>query len=318
MAKLVGPLKLRGSIDDLCCRKTEDGIVVGMKPGPSREKVLTHDNFKRTRCNASEFQLAIKSATLLRRALGSALNGVRATKLSGRMNGLLYSVAEQDQEHDLGYRCAGSGDVSRLEGFEFNHKLSLDYALPVCIEQQLDAASGSVQVNIPSFIVRRRKGFPPEATHFKILSCVGMMDFDKRRYSNHIEESDLLPLSKKMAAVELLHQLNTQPGEVMVHAVGMLFYKVVKGKEVLLNGGALQVMEAVRVAKVEQAVQLPAAIVSSACPVETDDFSIGITDALGVPLQDEAVRQLVREKAKGPRKKTRLNRYLYHQRITKG
>jgi hypothetical protein len=229
------------------------------------------------------------------------------------MNGLLYSVAAQDQEHDLGYRCAGSGDVSQLEGFEFNHKLSLGYAMPVCIEQHLDAGSGSVQVKIPSFIARRRKGFPSEATHFRIVSCVGMMNFDKHYYSNHTEESDLLPLSKMMAAVELQHQLVTKPGEVMVHVVGMMFYKVVKGKELLLNGGAMQVVEAVRVAEVERTadmMQKSSPEIFEACPPETYDFTVGITDAMGLPLQDVVVRQLVIEHVKRLRKKSRLKRYL--------
>jgi hypothetical protein len=313
MAKLVGLLKLRGSIDDLSFRETEDGIVVGMKPGPSRERVLTHENFKRTRLNASEFKLAVRSATLLRRALDTAIDGVRTTKLSGRMNGLLYSVADRDAEHDLGYRCAATGDVSRLEGFEFNHKLSLDYALPVIFEQHLDAVSGRAQVSIPSFIARRRKGFPKEATHFKIVSCVAAVDFDQDRCTRQIAESDMQPLSKQMPAVELRHQLVGKPGEAMVHTLGMVFYKVEEGKAVLLRGGAMQVVVAVRIEEVEvpeTGIQEASGNNYEAAFYEADDLVLGITDAMGLPLQDRKMQQVVITSIKERFKRSRLKGYV--------
>jgi hypothetical protein len=313
MAKLIGILQISGSIDELCFSNTEDGIVVGRKPGPSPEKVLNHKDFERTRLNAREFQLAIRSATLLRSALGTAIDGVRATKLSGRMNGLLYSVADQDEQHGLGCRCAAAGDVSRLKGFEFNHKLSLGYALPVPFEQHLDAASGTAQVNIPSFIARRRKGFPKEATHFKIVSCVATVDFDQDSNSRHIVESELLPLSKLMPAVELRHQLAGKPGEAMVHTLGMVFYTVADGKTQLLRGGAMQVVEAVRVAEVEVPeidVQETSTDNNEAASYEADDFVLGITDAMGLPLQDKEMQQVVITAFKEPRKRSRLKGYL--------
>ena len=248
MAKVISLLQLRGSIDDLTFRKTEDGTIAGMKPGPTRERVLTHENFKRTRRNAAEFQEAIQDARLLRHALGQALNGRRGSSMNGRMNGLFYSAARQDSVSDLGARRASQGPIDLLRGFDFNKELSLEHALPVPLMHQLDVATGACQVKIPSFIARKRKGFPPEATHFRIISGLALVDFLCPSYRHDVQESELLPLrAKTPEGICFEHRLEPGEGKVMVQVLGMEFYKLVNGKEVLIKGSAVRILEAVRV-----------------------------------------------------------------------
>jgi hypothetical protein len=223
--------------------------VAGLKPGPTREQVLTSDRFDQTRRNAGEFKAAIKNATLLRRALGDAIDGVRHPLLNSQMNKLLHSVAMQDEENDFGFRHAVSGNASLLAGFEFNHELSLDKALPVKFQHSMDAAKGLLQLELPSFIARRKKEFPKEATHFRIVSCGAVVDFAHDCYSNTIKTSDLLPLGKKTPdTICLEHRLKAGPGEVLVQVMGIQFYKAVNGKEELLKGGAVCILAAARIA----------------------------------------------------------------------
>jgi hypothetical protein len=85
MAKIISFIKIRGSIGDLTCRDTEEGNIIGQKTGPSREKVLEDPKFEQTRRNAGEFKLATKDATLLRHALGHALDGVKRTTLNSHV-----------------------------------------------------------------------------------------------------------------------------------------------------------------------------------------------------------------------------------------
>lgn len=65
MARVTSLLNISGTIGDLTIRQTELGGVAGLKPGPTRERVLTSERFERTRRNAGEFTLSIKNATLL-------------------------------------------------------------------------------------------------------------------------------------------------------------------------------------------------------------------------------------------------------------
>jgi hypothetical protein len=253
MAKLISALKIRGTIDDLSFCLQQDGtVVVQAKPGPRREQVKTGKHFDQTRRNASEFGKVTRDAMLLRHALGYITKALRHSKLNSYVIKRLHPIAISDPVSTYGSRHVNKGNIQLLEGFDYNHLLSLETALPVKLEHAMDLASGQLQLRVPGCIVRRKKVFPAGATHFRIVSCAAALNFDKHRYSNHIVESELLPLSKQMPAIELQHQLVGKPGEAMVHTVGMVFYKVEAGEAVLLSGGTMRVVEVVRVEEVER------------------------------------------------------------------
>lgn len=249
MAKIISFIKISGTIDDCTCRDTEEGNIIGKKTGPTREKVLNHPDFEQTRRNAGEFKLATKDAKLLRHALSYALDGVKRTTLNSHVLKLMYAAAAKDQVHEIGSRYAAAGDVSVFEGFEFGHELSLDWALPVSFVQGFNIASGSMKVEVPSYIARKRNGFPKAATHFRIVSAGAAINFEEGRYVNAIKTSDLLPVRKKTPeAIYLDHALKVAPGDVVVQVLGIQFFTLVNGKEVLMKGGAVKILAAERVA----------------------------------------------------------------------
>ncbi len=147
-----------------------------------------------------------------------------------------------------GERCVNKGNLQLLEGFDYNQQLGLDVALPVGLSHKVDTVTGQVQLSVPGCLVRHKRVFPREATHFRIVSCAGAVNFDKKRCSFHIAEGELLPLGKTMPALHLEHQLAGKPGEVLLHTAGMVFYAVVDGKARMLRGGVLKVVEVARVA----------------------------------------------------------------------
>ncbi|AXY77923.1 hypothetical protein D3H65_29755 [Paraflavitalea soli] len=247
MAKYESVVTIRGTIDDLTFRHTAEGKIVGKKTGPTRERVLTHENFELTRTNAREFKQAIMDATLLRRALGGMLDGVRCTTLNGHMNGLLHKAGQADKQHRYGSRCAAGGDVSVLTGFDLNKKLSLDTVLRVRPTHSLDATTGKMNIQIAPFIAYKRKGYPKEATHIRMVSGAVLVNFSNDSYSNNIQRSELLPLSRKTpGAICLEYQINGKPGDVLVQVMGIQLYKLVDGEEVLVKGGAVKILEALR------------------------------------------------------------------------
>lgn len=247
MAKNEGVLELRGTIGHMTCRKTEYGNVVSMKTGPSSEQVLKDDKFDRTRRNAREFKMAVEDGAQLRYALGRALNGKGGSSLNGRMNGLLHLIAQQDPVNTLGSRRACNGDVSLLKGFDFNKQLTMAATWKLKYNHSLDAANGAFKLELPPFVAHKKKVFPKEATHFRIISGGAAVDFVRSHYDRDIKVSKLLPLRKKTPCLLCFeHQVKMKPGEVVVQVLGIEFYKLVNENEVLLKGSVLQVVEAVR------------------------------------------------------------------------
>jgi hypothetical protein len=167
------------------------------------------------------------------------------------MFGLFCQAARQDVVSDLGSRRASTGAIDLLRGFDFNEQLPLTTALPIHFTHALDTATGTLKVALPCFIARKRKNFPAEATHFRILSGGVAVNFLCPRYHgkrSDIKTSELLPLHKKTpAAICLEHQVDVEAGEVLVQVLGIEFYKLVNGKEVLVKGSALRILEAVRI-----------------------------------------------------------------------
>lgn len=248
MAKVISLFQLRGSVDGLTFRQTQDGFIAGMKPGPTRERVLSHKNFRLTRRNADEFQQAIRDGRLLRHGLGTALDGRTGSSMNGRMNGVFYKAARRDGISDLGFRRAFQGDMGLLCGFDFNKRLPLAYALPVAFTHSLAAETGCCRVEVPCFIARKRKDFPAGATHFRLVSGMVVIDFLRGKYREDIQRGELLPLRKKTPGViGFEHKVERVNGQVVVQVLGMEFYKLADEYPVLVKGSALQVLEVVKI-----------------------------------------------------------------------
>jgi flagellar basal body rod protein FlgF len=172
----------------------------------------------------------------------------------------------------------------------------------------MDASTGTMQLIVPGCIVRRKKNlFPAAATHFRIVSCAGSVNFNQQRFSSNIAKSELLPLGKKMPALQLQHSLQAQPGQVMLHTAGIVFYKVEDGEETLLRGGALKIVQVARKEKVV-ATPVTGTPAHTAMPhtcannPKTDQPAIAVSVANNLPPEQAAVPPKTR-------KPTRLRGY---------
>jgi hypothetical protein len=165
-------------------------------------------------------------------------------RLSSRMNSPMSEAIKADRIHGWGERVISSGDLSVLSGFEFNHKLSLDDALPLNINNCVSVEAGKVSVDIPAFRLRKKKNLPADATHYRLVSCLLTIDFDKRTYRQDIQESELQAMGRKAGTgfcIEQLAQPDNEQG--CFWLMGIEFYKMKNDRPVLVKGGALRMME---------------------------------------------------------------------------
>lgn len=245
MAKYDSLFTIHGTIDGLTFRETAEGKIVGAKTGPTREQVLSSDRFTLTRYNAAEFKQSVQAATLLRRALDEALEGLRCTSLNGHVNGLLHRLTRSDTVNDFGQRCASAGDIQVLKDFEFNRQLGFSDAAGGAIEHQLDGNRGVSTVFVAPYQAYKKKAFNREATHFRLVSGVVAIDFTNRRYQRQLVFSELLPLSRKTPrTLELCSKVPVQAGQAMVQVLGIQLFEMKACGPALVKGGALRILDA--------------------------------------------------------------------------
>jgi hypothetical protein len=243
MAKVTGLFKIKGTIGDTSFFENEFGPQVKMKGGPSEWHIENQDSYKNALRNAAEFKRATAAAQLLRAAMGSLRNGVKSMRLNGRMIAPMLQAIKADPVNNWGERMIGSGDLSVMAGFEFNHRLSLDDALPLNVENCYTVEAGKVSLQIPAFRLRKKKALPLQATHYRLVSCMLSVDFEKRRYQREIQESPLLAMGRQAGAPFCAEHVVGASTPGCFWLLGIEFYTMENDKPKLVKGGALRVMQ---------------------------------------------------------------------------
>jgi len=245
MAKQDGLFPLIGTIDNLTFSKSPFGYLAKKKTGPTRKQVLKNKQFERTRENAADFKTAVRTATLVRQSLRPILRGSANIWLNGRMNRLLLQAVRSDKTHSRGQKAMQPAALSIIKGFEINHQNTFSRRKGVPCKIKKNTRKSVMQLTIPSFIPTTALTPPDGATHFEIVSISATVDFNKNTWSNAIERSSLIAISRrKTKPLSLQHPITGKAGEAQLQAVGVLFYKMIDGLEKLLKGGAGKVVEA--------------------------------------------------------------------------
>jgi len=196
MAKLVGPLKLKGSVDGLNFRVMKDGeCIAGRKPGPSSKMVKEHRRFQRTRENSREFIRAQSAATLLRRALMPQWKEAADPKSFRRLHAIMVRILHKDTVNARGGRVLTHRALKLLEGFDFNERSPLTAALRVPLNSSIDRSAGRIDLKLPSFIPSARITQHVGATHAKLMIKGFALDFLNNEVLQIATEAIVIPIN---------------------------------------------------------------------------------------------------------------------------
>lgn len=203
-----------------------DGPLMRSKTGPKRNEVLNSNNFARTRENASEFQQAVQSATLLRHALRTTLKGKSLGHLNGHMNAGFLKVIKADKNNTRGNRHLHTANLPLLTGFEFNKEQSLRAVLDTPYITTLDATKAAFRIEIPALAARRHIKAPPGATHFKLISAAAAINPQTRQYTGSHQQTALLPLNARESGPLVLEQsLSAHKGQFLILTLGIEYFQ---------------------------------------------------------------------------------------------
>lgn len=196
MAKLVGPLRLKGSVEGLNFRVMKDGeCIVGAKPGPSSKMVKEHQRFQRTRENSKEFVRAQAAATLLRRALMPEWKLAAGINSFRKLHAIMVRVLQKDTVSVRGERMVTPRALKLLEGFDVNEKVPFTAAFKVPLNCTIERGTGEMVLNLPSFIPSARIMQHAGATHARLMIKGFALNFDSNEILHSATETMLIPIT---------------------------------------------------------------------------------------------------------------------------
>lgn len=248
MAKLKGPLKIKGTIGDITFSKTEDGYLAKEKTSLDGKRIATDPAFQRTRENNAEFGRAGKAGKLLRKAIRTLLQHAKDKRVTSRLTTEMMRVVKADTTSPRGLRNVIDGEAELLQGFEFNRNATLGTTIYAPYTSVIDRVAGTLTVDLPSFNPAEQIAAPSGTTHYRIVSMGAEIDFENETFITDNKETAVLPWDgTATAAISLANAVTANSTRPLFLLLGIQFFQQVNGINYTLKNGTFNALSIVKV-----------------------------------------------------------------------
>ena len=243
MALVSSPIQFsRGSFGNMCFYKDHLGRCIARQKRIVPFGYLEDPKRIRQKNSTTEFAAASVIASRLRKPFQKFIQCCSDASYYNRMMGLLRHAAWEDASSPIGKRSSTRGQISLLEGFEFNKDRHLNQALNADYVTWYDPATHKVRVDIDSFIPKNHVRAPKGAKYCQLVLVVNVAGPDEfkavREVTNLIRVNSNEPQSHSLSlqAVDI-------PGEVLTVSLGSIFYEEYMGVQSMIRGGSMAFIE---------------------------------------------------------------------------
>ena len=248
MAKQTGIIKLKGTIGGISFYKTGDGHLAREKGGVDKSRIQNDPAFQRTRENGSEFGRAGKGGKVLRNAIRVLLQNAKDKRVVSRLTKDLVAIVKTDAVNDRGLRNLQDGNLSLLEGFEFNLNGKLGSTLFAAYGKAFDRVTGDATLTIAAFSPTIRVAAPNGTTHFKVVMGASELDFVNETSTFENDATAIFPYSAAdTAPIALTASITPASTLPVVQVLGIEFYQEVNGQMYALKNGAYNALSVVTI-----------------------------------------------------------------------
>lgn len=232
MAKQASSIfKLRGRIEDLSFYKSQDGFLARTKGGVSGDRIKSDPKFDRTRRHGQEFGIGGRAGKLFRKVWKNEIPKASDNRLASRVTQLMMRVLQSDTASEFGSRQVYLGDLTLLNGFEFNNEVSLDQVLNVELTTSYDRPTGIVSVVLPARIPTQDVVMPEGNSHYQVFAAAAAIDFEQGTFTVVRQETaNLLWDDTPAAAVPIDMDLPGNSTLPVFIITGVQFLRIVNGR----------------------------------------------------------------------------------------
>jgi hypothetical protein len=177
MAKQVGEIRIKGTIDGISFYPSVFGDLVRMKGGVSRKRFKKDPAFQQARENSNEFGMASKYGKLFRTELQELMLNASDPRISLRINQLMVKLKELDTTGTPGARnpwvgCNSPLSRDLLKNFCFRLS-SMEYRL---LHPDINIHFSNGTTVFHQFCPRTHLTYPTGTTHITITAAFGSID----------------------------------------------------------------------------------------------------------------------------------------------
>lgn len=202
MSKQIGLIRLKGKIGGVSFYKSGGDDLARVANGPTKERIDNDPAFIRTRENNKEFGGSATAAKSFRLALAFFIQTMGDARLTSRLTKLFKEINSLDVTSARGQRSIQlSAHRSMLMNFELNKNVAFSsvFNAPFSFTNTATREEGSV--TIPAFLPQNFIHAPTGATHFKIISAIGVVsDYIYNTANEAYEPTD--PTLNILAAID--------------------------------------------------------------------------------------------------------------------
>jgi len=236
MARQKGVIKLEGRIGDLSFYKNGGEYYAREKGGVDGDRIKSDPAYARTRENGAEFGRAGKASKLMRSAFKVPISKSADKRVASRLATEMLKVIQADTTNLRGQRIVSAGDVSLLDGFEFNAAVGLEAVVGLQYNVTFDRVGGIGSVAFGAFVPSLEIAEVEGATHFRFVIATAGINFDNETYEVNVDQSTHIPYTSESQGAVLMEADISENSTLPVFMLfGVEYYQSVNGQMYPLN-----------------------------------------------------------------------------------
>lgn len=248
MARQIGLIKLKGTLDNVNFYKSKDGNMARMKTSVDGSRIASDPAFVRTRENNSEFGNSATAGKLLRDSIRTMMQKASDGRVTSRLTKVMSQIKNLDMtslrgERNVGIGIADPAAKALLKGFNFNNRAILGSVL----FKSFTVAPATGEIEILNLIPINDLTIPQGTTHVSFKGAWAKIDFVAGTAS--VEESNVvnLPVDGTQTTVTLTPSAAPAGAGTDIYFLTLEFFQEVNGVQYSLKNGAYNVLNVVEV-----------------------------------------------------------------------
>lgn len=216
MAKLVGEIKIKGTIGDLVFTQDASKEIYVRekgKPGITKKQFAENEIFNPIREHGIEFGSCVQKSRVFRLLAKQFYDKAKEVSFAGRVNQLLFEILQEDTTNKRGERKLENGlQIPELSEILLNFEGNKTRPLSKVANKKITFDWIQNKINVATINVEKEINWPePEANRIHLQLAIANWNYKENKFENHYSNEIILEKNDSEAKLEFqINKLQTK------------------------------------------------------------------------------------------------------------